>query len=429
MSQVFNRVTLLSLFALVVLVIPPVHAHIEGQGVKTAEVAGIRIQFATRPVSPSKGELTDLLFSIQDIAGRDLENVTVSVTILRGDVEVARFPTETLASGELELQHTFDRAGLYEVTLVLLSQPTQPAVRFSVTVAEAGTIDIISYATVAALGIVVVVTVVVFLRGRRRKPSAGSSTDTPVIKLAGVGFYGRRALIFLTTGAASTLLVMSPWSVSLQAENLAYHMMGEHIGYALGALLLSFGVESVVLRMLAGSKGSDASRSFARFYARLIAVAHALNRHGALSTPIITILLVYWHAPINFNAAVLNEGTHILMHLSFVAVGLLIYLNMKTLPRGESLGNFLMAMQVMMVGGILLMITPSHYYFTYPFAQQLDAGLLMAVPHPFITALIAAYYFSRYIWRWLGNCQIPQRKTDYFESNQDGLLERYNEKL
>ena len=45
------------------------------------------------------------------------------------------------------------------------------------------------------------------------------------------------------------------------------------------------------------------------------------------------LIIVYWQVPSNFDAATLSEGTHLVMHFTFLIVSGLIYLGSRSLTR------------------------------------------------------------------------------------------------
>ncbi len=53
---------------------------------------------------------------------------------------------------------------------------------------------------------------------------------------------------------------------------------------------------------------------------------------GAVGMAVVPSLVVYWHLPQNWDAAVLNPATHALEHISFLGVGIIIGLLVPMLP-------------------------------------------------------------------------------------------------
>ena len=232
----------------------------------------------------------------------------------------------------------------------------------------------------------------------RRKPSP--TTDKAGTQARGRAAYRLRlrGIFFLLLGALVTLLMLSPSADRLDDESLAFHMTVEHTGFALGSFLTLYGSEKLIVSLYASSLKTQPRKIVATFYLQTAKANHSFNRRGIIGLSTVSVLLAYWHIPENFDGASLNPGLHIVMHLSFAAVGGLIFLNLKVVSRAEIMAHTLLLMHVMLIGGILLIVTSEHLYAAYPFAQQAEAGLFMALPHPFVTVGLVLYLFNRYFW-------------------------------
>ncbi|MBI2184214.1 MAG: cytochrome c oxidase assembly protein [Thaumarchaeota archaeon] len=211
--------------------------------------------------------------------------------------------------------------------------------------------------------------------------------------------YFVRSVLLLSAGGALVLFMVSPLGVSLEEADLSFHMMVQHLGLTGGSVLVMFGGEYLVLGLIGGFRGSSLAGVVGLLYGRVILLNRRLNAGGRVLVPVVAVLLAYWHVPGNFNAAVVDEGLHGLMHVSFLVIGVLVFLCVKVLSLGQLLLYSVVLSQVMMIGGVILISTPVHLYPFYPLQQQRDAGLIMAAPHPFMVALVGVYAFSRYFWR------------------------------
>ncbi len=58
----------------------------------------------------------------------------------------------------------------------------------------------------------------------------------------------------------------------------------------------------------------------------LMKVNASVNRRGLVTFLAAGLLTAYWHIPANFDAAVLNDNVHIMMHATFTIVGALMFI-------------------------------------------------------------------------------------------------------
>ena len=214
-----------------------------------------------------------------------------------------------------------------------------------------------------------------------------------------VSSYLARGVFSLSTGILLTILMLSPWAEFLEDRNLTFHMLAEHIGFTLGAVLISYGSEYIILAKVASWGRNGQTRLLNSIYIRLIKINRKINIHGRIGALVSAFLLAYWHIPTNFNQAVIDDVSHIIMHISIIVVGLMIFANIKVLSRVELVAHAVILGQAMLVGGIVLIITPVHFYLPYPITQQAETGLAMAAPHPFILASLLVYAITHYLWR------------------------------
>lgn len=109
--------------------------------------------------------------------------------------------------------------------------------------------------------------------------------------------------------------------------------------------------------------------------------ARALRRitHPCVALPLAFALLVGWHVPLLFDAAVRHEPLHVLEHVSFVAAGLLVWLPvLETVPApvwfgtGAKLGYLLAWRLGQTALGNVLLWAPAPLYAAYAGADRID---------------------------------------------------------
>ncbi len=192
---------------------------------------------------------------------------------------------------------------------------------------------------------------------------------------------------------AISLLLILPMLTSLSSEldsTLTLHMIAEH--FLLIAAGFSFGYGLGFL-FLAGSLLSPLIQTARAFLLRLNS---AFNKQGVVAFVAAAILIGYWQIPRNFDAATLNESTHLGMHFTLVIAGALIYVGSISLARTIRQIVPVIAGKVMGLAGVFLLITQSHLYSIYPLSEQSETGLALVVAMLIIDFTIAPYWLYNY---------------------------------
>jgi cytochrome c oxidase assembly factor CtaG len=108
------------------------------------------------------------------------------------------------------------------------------------------------------------------------------------------------------------------------------------------------------------------------------------------------ILTAYWHIPTNFDAAVLNENIHILMHFTFTIVGGLLFIGSGVLTGRMRHVLLLVPGKAMGIFGAFLLFTSMYVYPVYPTPEQTEAGLVMVVMMLVMDLTIVPYWLYKY---------------------------------
>ena len=191
--------------------------------------------------------------------------------------------------------------------------------------------------------------------------------------------YHRKGELLLAAGIFLILLMLNPWADELTETNLIFHMFAEHPAFLLGAVISSFGLESLVLSMIASGRRTGIARTITFLYTRAVLANSRVNAKGRVALPVIAGILVFWHIPNFFDMATLNPPIHALFHFSTIVVGILFFLNLKVLSKID-LVKYLIIFDVAMdiYGRILMGITtPIRIYSAYPLSQQVVVGQVM----------------------------------------------------
>ena len=91
------------------------------------------------------------------------------------------------------------------------------------------------------------------------------------------------------------------------------------------------------------------------------------------------IILFYWHIPSNFDSAIIDLNTHMLMHFSIILSGIFLYTSFKMISRIQSLIFILSIDKTMGVLGFFLAGGNSTIYQTYPISIQMTSGFWMII--------------------------------------------------
>ncbi len=167
-------------------------------------------------------------------------------------------------------------------------------------------------------------------------------------------------------------------------------MVVQHAFYLAGGFLIASGADLLILG------GSKFSKQVTSAYARLMRLNVKVNPRGMTTFVIAALLTAYWHIPANFDAAVLNNNIHIMMHFTFTIVGGLLSIgsglltgrmrNILLLVPGKAMGIF----------GAFLLFTTLYVYPVYPVPEQVTAGLVMVVMMLVMDLTILPYWLYKY---------------------------------
>ena len=199
----------------------------------------------------------------------------------------------------------------------------------------------------------------------------------------------QRGLIRLLAALFLVLAMLTSFGDYLDTA-LTLHMVVQHAFYLVAGFLFASGADMLILAW------SAASRKVSRVYSVLLRVNAGYNWKGSLTFLVSGLLVAYWHLPANFDAAVLNEGIHIQMHMTFIAVGSLIFVGSKLLTWRVRTFLILIPSKAMGVFGAFLMFTTGYVYPVYPQWQQTECGLAMVVMMLAMDLTLVPYWLYKY---------------------------------
>jgi cytochrome c oxidase assembly factor CtaG len=121
-----------------------------------------------------------------------------------------------------------------------------------------------------------------------------------------------------------------------------------------------------------------------------------LNPRGVTTFILAALLTAYWHIPAIFDAAVLNDNIHIIMHFTFTIVGGLLFIGSGLLTGRMRHVLLLVPGKAMGIFGAFLLFTTLYVYPVYPIPEQAEAGLVMVVMMLVMDLTIVPYWLYRY---------------------------------
>ena len=185
------------------------------------------------------------------------------------------------------------------------------------------------------------------------------------------------------------LSMLTPFGESLDST-LTLHMVAQHFFYIAGGFLLASGVDLLLLG------ASKFSRNLLSIYSGFMKANASINKRGMLTFAIAAVLTAYWHVPANFDAAVLNDNIHIMMHFTFTVVGSLLLIGSGLLTGRMRHVLLLVPGKAMGLFGAFLLFTTAFVYPVYPVAEQTETGLIMVVMMLVMDLTIVPYWLYKY---------------------------------
>lgn len=189
----------------------------------------------------------------------------------------------------------------------------------------------------------------------------------------------------------------------------------ELIDYVFWALSTDFNVApevfimfSAVLLLLAGfllayslqaflSVGASLSDFLAYLWSWLGSLNRLLNRRGISSLAAAAFLIVYWHMPPILDAAVLQFRLHLIMNISLLLAGFLIFVRPGCLDGTTRKMAAILGHMAMGIFSVYLLVTSGYnrFYAVYPLAREAQLGLVMVIMMFAFEGLLVPYWLYR----------------------------------
>ena len=130
---------------------------------------------------------------------------------------------------------------------------------------------------------------------------------------------------------------------------------------------------------------------------------YGINRHGIPSLIVAAAIIVYWHVPFVLDSALLNFPLHVIMHLSILIAGILIFISARLLTDRTRKIMSILGCKAMGIFGVFLLVTSgsgyNRFYSIYPLSQQAQFGLSMMVMMFVFEGFLVPYWLYQYFTR------------------------------
>jgi len=188
----------------------------------------------------------------------------------------------------------------------------------------------------------------------------------------------------------------------------------EPIDYLFAALSTSLNVAplglimvSDILLLIAGywlagslnaflSVGGLLSDFLGRVYSGLSRVNRSFNRKGLVSLSVAVLIIALWYVPAILSAVLLQFALHVLMHVSLLFAGGLIFVGFRRLSSNMRLLSYLLGCKGMAIFGAYLLVSPVVLYSYFPYYEQAEAGAAMVAMCVASDATIIPLWLRRY---------------------------------
>ncbi|MGA9149872.1 MAG: DUF1404 family protein [Candidatus Nitrosopolaris sp.] len=192
-------------------------------------------------------------------------------------------------------------------------------------------------------------------------------------------------------------ILIQPAFLEFTERDLAYHMTIEHtLFFVIG--VMSVQVAETILKLSNRYKNTrDHSRLgiVISLWARLLRKLFTINKYGYVWIIIAIGLLTFWHIPWIFDYAELNAPVHIAQHISFIVVGAMGFLAVRSLGESFTLLALFALNGVMGFAGLIFSLLDRPIYLVYSVNSHNNAGTYMLISCIVLLLVVLPAYLIR----------------------------------
>ena len=203
---------------------------------------------------------------------------------------------------------------------------------------------------------------------------------------------------------------VQPTFLEFTERDLAYHMTLEHtLFFVIGAM--SIQVAETILKLSNRYRNGVGHRKLGliiSLWTTILRKFFTLNKYGYVWVIAAIGLLTFWHIPWVFDYAELHEQAHIAQHISFIAVGAMGFMAMRSLGESFKLLALFALNGVMGYAGLLFSVLNVPIYLVYSVSSHNNAGTYMLVSCIIILLVVLPGYL---IHRTLFHVRVRQSSS------------------
>lgn len=180
-----------------------------------------------------------------------------------------------------------------------------------------------------------------------------------------------RGVIETAAGVSLIVLLTLPKMDEYFESSLILHLAVQHMLLIVAGFIVAQGLDRLILVV------GVFKESVAKAYSALLRLSVRFNRRGWLAFATGTLVVVYWHFPSSFNAALANEAVHGEMHVTLLIAGSLFFVGFKLLTPNLRILTYIAGCKAMAIFGAYLIVSPVVIYRSFPHPEQVEAGAAM----------------------------------------------------
>ncbi len=208
-----------------------------------------------------------------------------------------------------------------------------------------------------------------------------------------------RECFLIGTFSVLIFVLVQPAILEFTEQDLAYHMTIEHtLFFVVG--VMSVLVAETILKLFTSYSNLHRNRNttfytIVSIWTKLLRKIFTINNYGYIWIIIAVGLLSFWHIPAIFDYAELNPPVHIAQHISFIVVGAMGFLAVRSLGESFTLLALFGLNGVMGFAGLMFSLVDKPIYLVYSVSSHNNAGTFMLVTCILLLLVILPAYLIR----------------------------------
>ena len=174
--------------------------------------------------------------------------------------------------------------------------------------------------------------------------------------------------------------ISNPLSSTIEGD-LGGHMIIEHsVFFLLGYCIMS-SAKKVVKNIFCRNIKYHLNPFLNSHYLNIKKIIKKINlkKNRYIYIFLIISLLFFWHIPVIFDIAFYDNLVHLLQHISFIIVGMCLYMIIENLTFSFVFFSFILTCGIMGLFGLLLTLSTNPFYYPYSIQSHVNAGNYMII--------------------------------------------------